>query len=191
MRQNQEQSRNAAQAGHERRGGNGAQANPSVAPCDPADIPQAELDPFSRFTNSVSRLAGRSIAFIAAVVAILLWAALGPVTNYSESWQLMINTTTTIITFLMVFIIQNSQNREIAAIQLKLAELIRVHRAAHDSLLDLEMLPPDELDRLRERFEKIAHAARSGEIDAEALTDAAEALHEAEETRDEARSGRE
>lgn len=134
---------------------------------DPLDEPKAPTswtsDVFSRFTTMVSRGTARPGAFIAAVAGIVIWGICGPFFGYSEGWQLTVNTGTTIITFLMVFIIQNGQYRDTLAIQIKLAELIRVNRLAKDSLLDLETLTPEELDQLRTGFEELAKAARDEE----------------------------
>jgi low affinity Fe/Cu permease len=94
------------------------------------------------------------------VVALLLWAATGPFFGFSDTWQLVINTATTIVTFLMVFLIQNTQNRDSEALQLKLDELIRAVEGAHNSLLDLEELSEEELDRIRQRYEQLAKEAR-------------------------------
>ena len=91
----------------------------------------------------------------------LAWLASGPLFGYSDSWQLVINTGTTIVTFLMVFLIQNTQNRDTEAIQIKLDELIRATRGAHNALLDLEELDEETLDRLRERYESLAGQART------------------------------
>jgi low affinity Fe/Cu permease len=90
----------------------------------------------------------------------VVWAALGPVCGFSDTWQLVINTTTTIVTFLMVFLIQNTQNRDSEALHVKVDELIRSTRSARNSLLDLEELEEDELDSLRDEYEKLAQRAR-------------------------------
>jgi low affinity Fe/Cu permease len=116
---------------------------------------------FTRFAKWTSRMAGRPATFVAAVLLILVWAGSGPLFGFSDTWQLVINTSTTIITFLMVFLIQSSQNRDSEAIQIKLDELIRAHEGAHNALLDLEELEEDELDEIREEYEKLADKARS------------------------------
>ena len=104
--------------------------------------------------------AGKPAAFALAFATVLVWAVTGPLFDYSEDWQLVINTGTTIITFLMVFLIQSTQNRDTEAMQIKLDELIRVSRRADDALLDLEELEEAELDALRARYEDMARQAR-------------------------------
>ena len=107
---------------------------------------------FGKAANYIAWEAGRPLAFITALGVVLVWAATGPVFHYSDTWQLVINTGTTIITFLMVFLIQNSQNRDGAAIQVKLDELIRVS-AAKNFFVGIEHLSDEEIDRLRELVE--------------------------------------
>ena len=116
---------------------------------------------FTRFAKWTARLAGRPPAFVAAVALILAWALTGPLFGFSDTWQLVINTGTTIVTFLMVFLIQNTQNRDSEAIQVKLDELIRAVEGAHNALLDLEELEDEELDRIRAKYEKLAELARA------------------------------
>jgi low affinity Fe/Cu permease len=116
---------------------------------------------FTRFAKATSRYAGRPVAFIVAAGAIIVWSLLGPVFSFSDTWQLVINTTTTIVTFLMVFLIQNTQNRDSEAMHIKLDELIRVTDAAHDALLDLEELEDKELDARREEYQRLAERARN------------------------------
>jgi low affinity Fe/Cu permease len=106
---------------------------------------------------------------------ILMWLATGPVFNYSDTWQLVINTSTTIITFLMVFLIQNTQNRDTEAIQLKLDELIRATQGAHNALLDLENLEEDELEAFRCRYQALALMARKQRAGGASDTDTPEA----------------
>src|SRR5688572_4395158 len=101
--------------------------------------------------------------FAVAFLIILAWALTGPIFHYSDTWQLVINTSTTIVTFLMVFLIQNTQNRDSEAMQIKLDELIRAMKGAHNALLDLEELEEAELDRIREDYAKLARSAR-GEL---------------------------
>lgn len=112
-------------------------------------------DFFHDFASKAAHVVGSPWCFALAVFAIITWAILGPVYAYSDSWQLVINTGTTIITFLMVFLIQNTQNRDARAIQLKLDELIRSIGKARNSLVDLEHLSEDELDHLEEEFQRI------------------------------------
>jgi low affinity Fe/Cu permease len=107
-------------------------------------------------------MSGRPPAFVVGVAIVLLWGMLGPVFRYSDTWQLVINTGTTIVTFLMVFLIQNTQNRDSEAIQVKVDELIRVMKGAQTALLDLEELDDKELDRIREQYQKLAEQARKG-----------------------------
>jgi low affinity Fe/Cu permease len=116
---------------------------------------------FTRFAQLASHITGRPWAFFFAVAAIVLWAAAGPLFNYTDTWQLVINTSTTIITFLMVFIIQNTQNRDTAAIQIKLDELIRVTRNARNILLDLEELDDQDLEALRQGYQRLAEKGRT------------------------------
>ena len=111
---------------------------------------------FARFAHHVSHITGRPIAFIVAVAAILIWSITGPLFGYSDTWQLVINTATTIITFLMVFVIQNTQNRDTIAMQIKLDELIHVTRRASNTLLNLEELDDRELEALRQDYERLA-----------------------------------
>jgi low affinity Fe/Cu permease len=118
---------------------------------------------FTRFAKTTSRLAGKPFTFSIAVSIIALWALSGPLFGFSDTWQLVINTGTTIITFLMVFLIQNTQNRDAEAMQVKLDELIHVMKGAQNALLDLEELEDEELDRIRAEYQKIAERAR-GEL---------------------------
>ena len=111
---------------------------------------------FARFAHHVSHITGRPIAFIVAVAAILIWGFTGPPFGFSDTWQLVINTATTIITFLMVFVIQNTQNRDTIAMQIKLDELIHVTRRASNTLLNLEELDDRELEALRQDYERLA-----------------------------------
>ena len=115
---------------------------------------------FTRFAKITSRLAGRPATSGLAAVIIVVWLASGPIFHYSDSWQLVINTSTTIITFLMVFLIQNTQNRDSEAVQVKLEELLRVTAGAHNALLDLEELEERQLDRIRASYTELARKAR-------------------------------
>ena len=121
---------------------------------------------FSDVANKTSQAAGRASAFILAVGVILVWAITGPLFQYSDTWQLVINTGTTIVTFLMVFLIQNSQNRDSAAIQVKLDELIRVS-TVHNSFIGIEHLSDDELAQIRSKCETRAKAEKAGQISVE------------------------
>jgi low affinity Fe/Cu permease len=115
---------------------------------------------FTRFAKITARRAGHPATFCVAVAIILLWAATGPLFGFSDTWQLIINTGTTIITFLMVFLIQNTQNRDSEAIQVKLDELIRSIEGAHLALLDLEELDDKDLDRICGDYRELARQAR-------------------------------
>src|SRR5262245_53411300 len=115
---------------------------------------------FTRFAKWTARIAGRPLAFVAAVAIIVLWAVSGPLFGFSDTWQLVINTGTTIITFLMVFLIQSTQNRDSEAIQVKLDELIRLSKGGHNALLDLEELEEAELDEIKRSYVAIAEEAR-------------------------------
>ncbi len=118
---------------------------------------------FSSFAKKASYFAGLSPSFMIALLFIIVWMCTGPLFDFSDTWQLVINTSTTIITFLMVFLIQNAQNRDSAAVQLKLDELIRATEGAHNSLMDLEELESHELEKIRKKFEEVASKAR-GEL---------------------------
>jgi low affinity Fe/Cu permease len=117
---------------------------------------------FGDIANKTSQAAGRASAFTIAAGVVLVWAITGPLFQYSDTWQLVINTGTTIVTFLMVFLIQNSQNRDSAAIQVKLDELIRVS-TAHNSFVGIEHLTDDELEDIRDKCERRAEAEKAGE----------------------------
>jgi low affinity Fe/Cu permease len=116
--------------------------------------------PFSRFAKWTAHATGHPLAFVLAAFTIAVWLVTGPLFGFSDTWQLVINTGTTIVTFLMVFLIQNTQNRDSAAVHLKLDELIRTVNGAHNALLDLEELTETDLDRLRARYEALGRAAR-------------------------------
>lgn len=116
---------------------------------------------FLRFANGAARAAGKPLTFVLAVAIVVAWAACGPVFGFSDTWQLVINTGTTIITFLMVFLIQNTQNRDSEAMHVKMDELIRALEGAHNALLDLEELEDGDLDRIRERYRRLASKARA------------------------------
>ena len=116
---------------------------------------------FTRLARATSRLAGRPLTFVLVVLLVIAWAVSGPFFDYSDSWQLTINTATTIVTFLMVFLIQATQNRDAEAIQIKLDELIRALDAADNGLLDLEDMEQETLDVMHQRYLELAQRARS------------------------------
>lgn len=116
---------------------------------------------FTRLAKATARLTGRPAAFIIAAGVILVWLVTGPLFRFSDTWQLVINTGTTVITFLMVFLIQATQNRDAEAVQVKLDELLRATTGAHNALLDLEELEERELDRIRAGYCRLAEDARA------------------------------
>uniref|UniRef100_E1TAG1 Low affinity iron permease family protein n=1 Tax=Burkholderia sp. (strain CCGE1003) TaxID=640512 RepID=E1TAG1_BURSG len=116
---------------------------------------------FSNFASYLSTMTGRPGTFVIAVSLVVVWGVTGPFFHYSDTWQLVINTSTTIVTFLMVFLIQNTQNRDTAAMQIKLDELIRALEGAHNALLDLEELEEKDLTRFRKQYENLAKEART------------------------------
>jgi len=116
---------------------------------------------FTHFAKWASHAAGQPATFMIAVIIIALWAVTGPIFHFSDTWQLVINTSTTIVTFLMVFLIQNTQNRDAEVMQIKLDELIRAIENAHNALLDLEDLNDEEIDLIRADYEKLARKARA------------------------------
>lgn len=116
---------------------------------------------YSRFAKAAAHFCGRPRVFVLAVGVIAAWIVTGPIFGFSDTWQLAINTGTTIITFLMVFLIQNTQNRDTEAIQVKLDELIRATKGAHNALLDLEELEEETLDAFRIKYQALAGAARA------------------------------
>jgi len=130
---------------------------------------------YSKFANQIARLSGRPKAFTLAVAVIVVWLITGPLFRFSDTWQLVINTGTTIITFLMVFLIQNTQNRDAEALQIKIDELIRATKGAHNALLDLEELEQDNLDEFRRRYQLLASAARAELASGRQDTDSPEA----------------
>jgi low affinity Fe/Cu permease len=117
---------------------------------------------FTRFAKTTSRVTGRPAAFILAFGVVLAWLTTGPLFRFSDTWQLVINTGTTIVTFLMVFLIQSTQNRDTEALQVKLDELLRVTKGAHIALLDLEELEDRDLDEIRAGYARLAERAREG-----------------------------
>src|SRR5262245_61071430 len=118
----------------------------------------SHADLFTHFAQAAARWSGRSATFLIAVVLIVVWAVTGPIFNFSDTWQLIINTTTTIITFLMVFLIQNTQNRDTLALQVKLADLIIAVRGAHNRLAAAEDLSDEDLEKLHEEYRTRAQA---------------------------------
>ncbi|AHX12175.1 membrane protein [Dyella jiangningensis] len=119
---------------------------------------------FQRFAEAVARWSGRPAAFVLAALVIVAWGVTGPMFHFGDTWQLVINTGTTIVTFLMVFLIQNTQNRDSVALQIKLDELIR-SSAAHNALLNLEELDDVALDRIRRHYCQLAHDAAATAAD--------------------------
>jgi low affinity Fe/Cu permease len=120
---------------------------------------------YTRAARWIAQITGRPVTFLLAVATIGLWLVTGPIFRFSDTWQLVINTGTTIVTFLMVFLIQNTQNRDTVAMQLKLDELIRATNGAHNALLDLEELDEQALESFRARFEALAREARLGQLE--------------------------
>ena len=116
---------------------------------------------YSRFAKAAAHFCGRPRVFTLAVATIVVWLVTGPLFAFSDTWQLVINTSTTIITFLMVFLIQNTQNRDTEAIQVKLDELIRATQGAHNALLDLEDLDEDSLNAFKTKYQALAAMARA------------------------------
>lgn len=123
--------------------------------------PTKSKSSFARFAQWTARRAGQPGTFAIAVTTIVVWAATGPLFGFSDTWQLVINTGTTIVTFIMVFLIQNTQNRDSEAMQVKLDELIRSIKGAHNALLDLEELEEKDLDRIRAHYQRLAEQARA------------------------------
>ncbi len=140
---------------------------------------------FTVFAKWASRATGHPLAFVIAATTIIVWAVTGPMFGFNNTWQLVINTGTTIVTFLMVFLIQNTQNRDTAALQIKLDELIRSTKGAHNVLLDTEELEEHELERLRQDYEDLAGRARrdldAGKTDTEVRETKQRAIEEQEQ----------
>ncbi len=133
---------------------------------------------FDRFSTAATRVTGRPVSFIAAVIIVVVWACTGPIFHYNENWQLVINTGTTIITFLMVFVIQQSQNKDTVALHLKLNELIAASKTASNRLIDIEDLTEDELTALKEFYVKLSELAEEeGELFTSHSIDEAKAVH--------------
>src|SRR5215510_7132763 len=140
---------------------------------------------FALFGKWTARITGHPIAFVVAVAVIVVWAITGPMFSYSDTWQLIINTGTTIVTFLMVFLIQSTQDRDTAAIQTKLDELIRAIEGAHNALLDLEELDDKEIEHIRRDYRRLAEEARKAIAKGMKDTDCQEIVHEMEEEAEE------
>src|SRR4051794_12338359 len=132
---------------------------------------------FSRFAKWTERKVGHPLTFVLMVSLIIVWGITGPLFQFSDTWQLVINTGTTIVTFLMVFLIQNTQNRDTGAIQTKLDELIRAIEGAHNALLDLEELDESEIEHIRHDYRKLAHEARKAIKKGKSDTDCQEIVH--------------
>jgi low affinity Fe/Cu permease len=115
---------------------------------------------FTSFAKRAAKATGHPLAFVVAASVIIVWAVTGPMFGFNDTWQLVINTGTTIVTFLMVFLIQNTQNRDTAALQIKLDELIRATKGAHNVLLDIEEMEEHDIERLRNDYEELAAEAR-------------------------------
>ena len=152
--------------------------NRSTKPQQPDSVFCRIRDAFHVFARQSSNVLGSAWAFILAIAIIVVWATTGPMFHFSDTWQLIINTGTTIVTFLMVFLIQNTQNRDAKAVHLKLDELIRALKGARNHLVDLEKLSDDELSQLEKEFERIRnHAKRTKEVVKETAQEAAEETH--------------
>ena len=121
--------------------------------------PRKENTGFQRFARLAARAAGRPVAFALALSAVVVWAILGPIFHFTDTWQLVINTATTIVTFLMLFLIQNTQNRDSEAVQIKLDELLRATHGCHNAVLDIEELSEQELDQIKRGYAILARKA--------------------------------
>ncbi len=141
---------------------NGQKKKKGETPAEDRDLICKVQDAFRLFARSTSAVLGTAWAFVIAIAVIVIWAATGHVFHYSDTWQLIINTGTTIVTFLMVFLIQNTQNRDAKAVHLKLDELIRVAGGARNHLIDIDRLSDQELAQLQQEFERIGKNADDG-----------------------------
>lgn len=141
--------------------------------CDDRDFFCRIRDAFGVFARKMSAVLGSAWAFVCALLIIVVWAITGPTFHYSDTWQLIINTGTTIVTFLMVFLIQNTQNRDAKAVHLKLDELIRALGSARNKLVDLEDLSDDEMKKLEKEFAKLRKKAEGAKEEVEELKGAA------------------
>ena len=133
---------------------------------------------FTKFAKWTAHVTGQPPVFVGAVLFIVVWALTGPVFSFNETWQLVVNTATTIVTFLMVFLIQNTQNRDTGAMQTKLDELIRSIEGAHNALLDLEELDEEEIEHIRRDYRELATKARKAIEEGRKDTDCREPQHE-------------
>jgi low affinity Fe/Cu permease len=149
------------------------EANGGQDQCEERDFFCRIRDAFGVFARKTSSVLGSAWAFVCAILIIVVWAMTGPTFGYSDTWQLIINTSTTIVTFLMVFLIQNTQNRDAKAVHLKLDELIRALGPARNKLVDLEKLSDDELQKLEKEFERLRAKAEGAREEVEELKDAA------------------
>jgi low affinity Fe/Cu permease len=155
--------------GRKKNGGNGGGKSK-----DERDLFCRIRDAFGVFARRTSNILGSAWAFVLAIVIIVVWALTGPTFHYSDTWQLIINTGTTIVTFLMVFLIQNTQNRDAKAVHLKLDELIRALGGARNKLVDLEKLSDDELKTLETEFEKLRKKAEGAKEEVKELNETAQ-----------------
>jgi low affinity Fe/Cu permease len=156
----------ATKAAHRRKNGKPKE-------CDDRDFFCRIRDAFGVFARKTSTVLGSAWAFVCAILIIVAWAVTGPTFHYSDTWQLIINTGTTIVTFLMVFLIQNTQNRDAKAVHLKLDELIRALGPARNKLVDLEELSDDELKKLETEFQKLRKKAEGVKEEVEGIKSAA------------------
>ena len=122
---------------------------------------QSKREIFTKFAKLTAKFTGKPITFSIAILTILSWGISGPIFGFSDTWQLVINTGTTIVTFLMVFLIQNTQNRDTGALHVKLDEIIRVLKGAHNELIDLEEQSDEQLDAIRKEYDDLAKTARA------------------------------
>jgi low affinity Fe/Cu permease len=161
-----------------------SQKAPSKSPLAPRTKQPKLIKWFDKIAKIVTRATGRPATFIAAVGVVILWAATGPIFNYSDTWQLVINTGTTIVTFLMVFVIQQSQNKDTIALQLKLNELIACQKNASNRLIDVEDLTEDELEVLKNFYVQLSKLAKK-----ESQLYSTHSIDEATKVHDQKRSG--
>jgi len=145
------------------------QVYPGMAKSKSPDCPSL----FTRFSRWTARTTGKSCTFVGSLLVVLIWAATGPLFHFSDTWQLVINTGTTIITFLMVFLIQATQNRDSQALHVKLDELIRAVKGARNSLLDLDSMSDEELDKLHDHFVRLAAKSKRPLVHEEVMQEAA------------------